>query len=181
MTTDINRVQEELQQCVTAIPDFPKKGIVFRDLSPVWKNAALCKKAIQELANRVEMEAGGPPDAVVGVESRGFIFGMPLSLHWNVPFIPFRKPGKLPGTLYTERYELEYGAAELQCQSDCLKPGMNVLIHDDVLATGGTAMAAQKLVEQTGAKTVGFAFVIELLALQGRGRLDSSVQSLLTY
>jgi adenine phosphoribosyltransferase len=181
LTTDISSVRLELEQTVKSIPDFPEKGVVFRDLSPVWQNASLCEKSIAELAVMVELESGLPPDAVVGVESRGFIFGMPLALHWNVPFIPFRKPGKLPGELFTESYKLEYGMAELQCQVDCLKPGMKVLIHDDVLATGGTALAANKLVKLTGAETMGFAFVIELPQLQGRDRLGSSIHSLLMY
>ena len=178
---DGQSLRNKLEHCVKSIPDYPVKGVMFRDLAPVWKNASLCKEAVLELASRVEMESEGRPDAVVGVESRGFIFGMPLALHWNVPFIPFRKPGKLPGALYEERYELEYGFAKLQCQADCLSLGMKVLIHDDVLATGGTALAAQKLVKKTGAKVIGFAFVIELLPLSGRERLGSSIHSLLTY
>lgn len=181
LSTDIHSFRVELEQTVKSIPDFPETGVIFRDLSPVWQNASLCEKSIVELASMVELDSGFAPDAVVGVESRGFIFGMPLALHWNVPFVPFRKPGKLPGTLFTESYQLEYGTAELQCQVDCLQPGMKVLIHDDVLATGGTALAANKLVELTGAETMGFAFVIELPQLRGRGRLDSSIHSLLTY
>ncbi len=179
--TGSDPIEFKLDKCIKAIPDFPIDGVVFRDLSPVWRNAALCREAIQEFASRVEKESCKVPDAVIGIESRGFILGMPLSLHWDVPFTPFRKPGKLPGRIYSEQYELEYGMAELQCQIDCLKPGMEVVIHDDVLATGGTALSAQKLVEKTGAKVMAYAFMIELSPLRGSERLNAPIHSLITY
>lgn len=175
------KLEAKLYSGITSTPDFPVEGVTFRDLSPIWKDSELCRETIVGLAARVENEMLGGADAVVGIESRGFILGMPLSLHWNIPFVPFRKPGKLPGTLYSEEYKLEYGLATLQCQASCLKPGMRVIIHDDVLATGGTARAAQKLVEQAGAEVVAFAFIIELPLLKGRDLLNSIVHSMVKF
>lgn len=165
---------------VKSIPDFPIPGVVFRDLSPLWQDAEMSKLAIAQMAHDVVLSTG-KPDVVVGIESRGFIYGMALALHWDIPFVPFRKPGKLPGLLLRESFQLEYGSAELECQVGAIDPGDRVLVHDDVIATGGTAEAAQKLIEQTGASLVGFSFVIELRDLKGRDRLSAPVFSLITY
>ena len=165
---------------VKSIADFPIPGVVFRDLSPLWQDAEMSKKAITQMAQDVVLSTG-KPDVVVGIESRGFIYGMALALHWNIPFVPFRKSGKLPGQVLRESFQLEYGSAELECQVGAIHRGDRVLVHDDVIATGGTAEAAQKLIEQTGASLVGFSFVIELRDLKGRDRLSAPIFSLITY
>lgn len=165
---------------VKAIPDFPIPGVVFRDLSPLWQDAEMSKLAIVQMAHDVVLSTG-KPNVVVGIESRGFIYGMALALHWNIPFVPVRKSGKLPGEVLRESFQLEYGSAELECQVGAMHRGDRVLVHDDVIATGGTAEAAQKLIKQAGASLVGFSFVIELRDLKGRDRLSAPIFSLITY
>lgn len=154
-------------------------------MGPLWRDPVVSKKAIGAMILMVE-QAQGKPDCVVGIESRGFIFGPAMALHWDVPFVPFRKPGKLPGTLNRVSYDLEYGSAELECQANALKPGMRVLIHDDVFATGGTARASMQLVEACDAETMACAFIIELNGLNGRegwplSSVDESCLSLVHY
>ena len=161
------------------IPDFPKSGILFKDITPVLADAA----AFQEVVDCFVAQAQGwSPDVVVGIESRGFVFGAPVALALGVGFVPVRKVGKLPGETIREEYALEYGTAIVEVHRDAIQPGQRVLIVDDLLATGGTAAAAAKLVETLGGKVAGFSFLVELGFLSGRRALSGyDVQSLLTY
>ena len=165
--------------------DFPTPGVIFKDLGPLWRNVSLSKRAIKALVDQVESTVG-IPDCVVGIESRGFIFGPAMALHWGVPFVPFRKPGKLPGAVRTVSYDLEYGSAKIQCQAGSIAPEMKVLIHDDVLATGGTANAAISLVQSFSAVVSACSFLVELEALDARknwtlSNEDTTCLSLVKY
>lgn len=148
------------------VPDFPKAGVVFKDLGPVWANATLRRESLAEIAKWVR-EQPSMPTAIAGIESRGFLFGMALAFELDLPFIALRKPGKLPGPVNRIEYELEYGRAALECQCGAFSAKDSVLVHDDVLATGGTAQAAGHLIEQSGAAVWGFSFVLELRFLNG--------------
>ncbi len=161
------------------IPDFPKAGILFKDITPVLGNAA----AFQEVVDRFVAQAQGwSPDLIVGIESRGFVFGAPVALALGVGFVPVRKVGKLPAETIQEEYALEYGTAVVEVHRDAIQPGQRALIVDDLLATGGTAAAAAKLVEALGGKVAGFSFLIELGFLSGRQVLSGyDIQALLTY
>ncbi len=161
------------------IPDFPKSGILFKDITPVLADAQAFQEVIDCL---VETANGLSPDVVVGIEARGFLFGAPLALALGVGFVPIRKVGKLPHKTLTEEYALEYGTAAVEVHQDALAPGARVLIVDDLLATGGTAQAATRLVEKLNGKVVGISFFIELSDLAGREALSGyEVFSLLTY
>lgn len=171
--------KEELREFISDVPDFPKKGIVFKDISPLLASAKARKKITAMLAsNFMDKDI----DVVVGMESRGFLFGLLLADLLNASFVMLRKPGKLPGKLITQEYELEYGTDRIELQQDAIKKGSRVLIHDDVLATGGTAAAALKLLQKTEVKVVGASFLIELDFLKGRRPLDGiPVHSVLHY
>ena len=164
---EINESAQAVATRIEDVEDFPIPGITFKDMGPLWRDPVVSKRAIGAMILMVE-QAQGKPDCVVGIESRGFIFGLAMALHWDVPFVPFRKPGRLPGALNRVSYNLEYGSAALECQANALKSGMRVLIHDDVFATGGTARAAMQLVELCDAETMACAFIIELNGLNGR-------------
>lgn len=161
------------------VPDFPKKGIVFKDITPLLKNAKGLKytaKVLSDFANDAAI------DVVVGMESRGFIFGPMLAEKLNAGFVPVRKPGKLPSDKISEAFALEYGSDTLEIHVDAIKKGDRVLIHDDVIATGGTAKAVCKLVERLGGEVVQLNFLIELEFLKGRTQLKGyNIQSLLKY
>jgi len=161
------------------IPDFPQPGILFKDITPVLANGP----ALQEVVDCfVEWAAERSPDVVVSVESRGFIFGVPIALALGVGFVPIRKAGKLPFRTVRQEYTLEYGVNVVEVHQDALKPGQRVLIVDDLLATGGTAAAAAALVERLGAKVVGISFFVELGFLPGRALLSGyDLQTLITY
>ena len=168
-----------LETKVRSIPDFPKPGVVFRDITPLVGDPAALRLCIHQL---IHPFIGEPIDAVVGMEARGFIFGTLSAWELGVSFVPLRKPGKLPYDVHTESYELEYGTAALEMHIDALHEGDRVMLIDDLLATGGTAAASAKLVEKQGARIAGCAFVIELDELCGRDRLgDYRVHSLLHY
>ena len=158
----------DLKSLIRDIPDFPKPGIMFRDITTLLRNPQGLSYTIDSLAEKC---SGMSVDYIVGMESRGFIFGTPLAYKMGVGFIPVRKPGKLPGEVYFAEYELEYGVDRLEMHKDAMKSGSRVLIVDDLIATGGTAAATVKLLEQAGCELVGFAFVIELQALGGRQKL----------
>ncbi len=161
------------------IPDFPQPGILFRDITPVLANPQAVAEIIDRFAN---FASSRKPDAVVGIESRGFIFGMPLAMHMNLPFVPVRKAGKLPWKCIIEEYALEYGVNSMEMHSDAIAPGQHALIVDDLLATGGTAAAAIRLVKRLGGSVVGCCFLIELKDLKGRDSLgDLDVQTLIAY
>ncbi len=158
----------DIKSLIRNIPDFPKPGIMFRDITTLLQNPDGLRDAIDQMA---AVCAPLQPDYILGMESRGFIFGTPLAYKLGLGFIPVRKPGKLPAAVYSVEYELEYGTDGLEMHQDALKPGDRVLIVDDLIATGGTAQAAATMVQQAGAELVGFCFVVELLALGGREKL----------
>ena len=161
-------LHQKIQSLIRDIPDFPKEGIVFKDITPVLADTELCREVVLELKKQL---LGVQVDAVVGVESRGFLFGMLLANALSVPFVPVRKAGKLPYKVVSHQYNLEYGSAEVEMHVDAIEKGWNVVVHDDLLATGGTAKAAASLVEKLGAKVSAFAFVIELEFLNGSEEL----------
>ncbi|TPV93969.1 MAG: adenine phosphoribosyltransferase [Myxococcales bacterium FL481] len=170
-----------VQAAVRSIPDFPKPGILFRDITPVLADR-VAFAAAADLHVAAAAALGEPLDVVLGIESRGFLFGATLATRLGLGFVPARKPGKLPGRVHEEHYGLEYGEATLQVHDDGLAPGSRVLIVDDLLATGGTAGAAMRLVERSRATTVGCLFLIELDDLGGRQRLgDVPVSTILHY
>ena len=158
----------DLKSLIRDIPDFPKPGIMFRDITTLLRNPQGLSYTIDSLAEKCSTMSA---DYIVGMESRGFIFGAPLAYKMGLGFIPVRKPGKLPAEVYFAEYELEYGVDRLEMHKDAMTSGSRVLIMDDLIATGGTAAATAKLLEQAGCELVGFAFVIELLALGGRKKL----------
>jgi adenine phosphoribosyltransferase len=165
----------DLRAYVRDVPDFPRPGIVFKDITPLLAEPRALAQAVRQLGERVQR-----PDAVVAIESRGFIFGTGLALHWKTTLAPARKFGKLPGPTVREAYALEYGQDTLELHADALLPGQRAVIVDDLLATGGTALACARLVERLGARVEGLLFLIELRGLGGRQRLASyPVQALL--
>ncbi|GDX80287.1 adenine phosphoribosyltransferase [Deltaproteobacteria bacterium] len=165
----MSELSTRLMSAIRDVPDFPKPGILFKDITPVLSDPALMVAITDRFA---ETWHGKGIDAVVGMESRGFLFGMPLAMLLGIPFIPARKPGKLPYHRISESYALEYGSATLELHIDALAKGQRALIIDDLVATGGTALATAKLVEKLGAEVAGFGFVIELGFLNGRTVLD---------
>lgn len=170
---------EFIASCIHDIPDFPKKGIVFKDIAPLLASAKARSITTELLVRDFRDQT---IDVVVGIESRGFLFGMLLADALNAKFVMLRKPGKLPGALITQEYELEYGTDTLEIQENGISPGDLVLIHDDVLATGGTAAAAAQIVQKLGGKVAGFNFVLELDFLKGREKLDKfQITSVLHY
>jgi adenine phosphoribosyltransferase len=169
----------ELKQHIRSIPDFPKPGIMFRDITPMLANASVFREVIRRFAERYRSLK---PTAVLAAESRGFIFAAPLALELGAAFIPVRKPGKLPFKTRKFTYELEYGTDALEMHVDAVEPGSRCLMVDDLLATGGTIEACIKLAKESGAEVVGCAFVIELTFLNGRQRLAPyDVFSLIQY
>ena len=171
----------ELGRLIRAVPDFPAPGILFRDITPVLREPVAMKAAL-ELHLDAVADLAGSIDRIVGVESRGFLFGMPIAHALGVGFVPARKPGKLPAATITQAYALEYGEGTLHMHADAIEPGDRVLLVDDLLATGGTAGAAARLVERLGGEVVASVFMIELPALGGRERLNPlRVEALLKY
>ncbi len=168
----------DLEKYIRDIKDFPKPGIIFKDITPLLADANALKLTTEKLLQLIPKDI----DKVVGIEARGFFFGTLLAEHLNAGFVPIRKPGKLPYKTFSETYDLEYGTDTLCMHIDAIKPGEKVLIHDDVLATGGTAQAVVKLVEKAGGEVVMLNFLIELSFLGGRERLKNyKITSLLTY
>ncbi|MFO0801958.1 MAG: adenine phosphoribosyltransferase [Gemmataceae bacterium] len=169
----------DLHEFIRNVPDFPKPGIQFKDITPLLGDPAAFGYACARLAAHFSKT---PIDAIAAAEARGFLFAAPMALELRVPLVPLRKPGKLPYKTHSFKYALEYGTAELHMHIDGVKPGANVLVVDDVLATGGTMAAACKLIEQAGGRVAGCAFVIELGFLDGRKLLHGyDCFSLLTY
>jgi len=170
---------EHLKKTIRSIPDFPKKGILFRDITTLLQNGPKFRRAIDTLAKHFQ---GKKIDKIVAVESRGFIIASPLAYKLKAGFIPVRKKGKLPYKTIESTYELEYGTDTLQMHADAFQPGANVLIVDDLLATGGTAKATIDLVEKLKGKVVGICFLIELTDLKGREKLKGhKVLSIIKY
>lgn len=169
----------DIKALIRDIPDFPQPGILFRDITPLLANVDGLRFTLDGLADIARAER---PDCIVGIESRGFIFGVPIADRLGLPFVPVRKPGKLPAERMSVEYSLEYGESRLDIHQDALSPGDRAFIVDDLLATGGTALAAAKLVELLGGVVAGFGFVIELAALSGRHKLDKyAVNAMVSY
>ena len=161
-------IADEIKAAIRDIPDFPKPGIIFKDITPILKEPALCSAIVDAFAEQL---AGTKIDVIAGVESRGFLFGLMLAVKLNVPFVPVRKAGKLPYTIRQKAYKLEYGTATIEMHTDAIKAGEHVLIHDDLLATGGTVTAASELIQELGGIISGFSFVVGLGFLNGRERI----------
>jgi adenine phosphoribosyltransferase len=169
----------DLSAYIRDIPDFPKPGILFKDITPLLSDLDAFRESIKQMANHF---AGRGIDTIAAAEARGFIFGAPLAIELNAGFVPIRKPGKLPHATIALEYALEYGTDRLEVHADAFGPGRRVLLVDDVLATGGTMRACRDLVTSTGAEVVACAFVIELSFLAGRDKLiPGEVFSLLTF
>lgn len=169
----------DLKQYIRNVPDFPKPGIMFRDITPLLASPVAFQHALDLIAERY---ADAKPTAILGAESRGFIFAAPLAVRLGASFIPIRKPGKLPWQTRRLDYDLEYGSDGLEMHIDAFQPGSRVLLVDDLLATGGTIDACTKLAEGSGAEIVGLAFLIELTFLKGRDRLGKhDIFSLIQY
>jgi adenine phosphoribosyltransferase len=169
----------DLKKYIRSIRDFPIKGIMFRDITTLLKDPIAVKETLNQLLSFVKDQK---IDKVVGIESRGFIFGAMLANELKAGFVPVRKPGKLPAEKESQTYQLEYGLDKIEVHKDAINKGDKVLIHDDLLATGGTAEAACKLVEKLGGKVIQISFIIELAFLNGREKLRNyNVNSLITY
>ena len=167
------------ESLIRDVPNFPKPGILFKDITPVVQDYEALKEVTEQLA---EWARAKRVDAIVGIEARGFIFGVPVAMALGVGFVPLRKLGKLPSNTIAEEYALEYGTNTVEMHSDSLHPGQRVIIIDDLLATGGTAAAAARLVERLGAEVVGFGFLAELAFLDGRKALSRyEILALLSY
>lgn len=170
---------QEIQSLIRDVPDFPKPGIVFKDITPLLASPRAFKSTVGHLAERLN---GQPLNGILGIESRGFIFGAALAQHLDLPLQLVRKQGKLPRKAVTMRYELEYGFDHLELHADAIEPGGRYVVVDDLIATGGTAAAVAKLVTQQGGQIASCLFVIELGFLNGREALDGfPVESLLRY
>ncbi|MCI7627089.1 MAG: adenine phosphoribosyltransferase [Blautia glucerasea] len=170
---------KKIEEYVRSIPDFPEPGIIFRDITSILQDADglhLAIDSLQDLIKDVDV------DVIVGAESRGFIFGMPMAYNLHKPFVPVRKKGKLPCETISQSYDLEYGQAEIEIHKDAIKPGQKVVIVDDLIATGGTMEAAVKLIEELGGEVVKILFLMELAGLKGREKLKGyDVASVIRY
>ena len=174
-------LQERVRELIIDTPNFPIEGIIFKDILPLFRNTNLVKELVLEMANELRVYH---PTALVAMESRGFLLGMPIALELGVPFVCIRKKGKLPGAVSGISYSLEYGNAEIEIQKTALTSNDRVVLHDDVLATGGTAHAAAQLIQSTGAELVAFSFLMELNFLKGReivGLNNAAIHTFATY
>lgn len=174
-------LETKIKQTLRDVVDFPKPGIIFKDITPVLKNPVLCAEITAALVNQLKSVQ---IDVVAGIESRGFLFGLALAQALNVPFVPIRKAGKLPYKTIQQSYNLEYGSATLEVHQDAFEPGQQVLIHDDLLATGGTVIAASQLVKQLNASVAAYSFLISLDFLNGKEKLasfSSNTYNLVSY
>ena len=174
-------LQERLKETIRDVNDFPKPGILFKDISTIMLDSSLSNDILDHL---VEMYQHSGIDAIAGIESRGFLFAYPLAMRLGVPFILIRKQGKLPYKKISHSYDLEYGSAVIEIHSDAVKSGQKVLIHDDLLATGGSADAAAELIHKCGGIVYGFNFIVELSFLNGKQKLNnhsSNIDNLITF
>lgn len=174
-------LEQRIRESIRDIPDFPQPGIIFKDITPILIDAELCRDIVEELFQSFR---GKKIDGIVGVESRGFLFGLMLAQKFDVPFIPIRKKGKLPYKTISFEYKLEYGSAVMEVHSDAVHPGANLLVHDDLLATGGTAAAAAELIRIQNGNVAGFAFLVGLDFLNGKeilSKYSPDVRTLVTY
>ncbi len=163
-------MEELLRSLLRDVPDFPRAGILFKDITPLLAHPVARKRVVESIADHFRKQS---IDAVAAVEARGFIFGSLIAQELSLPFIPIRKAGKLPYKKITEHYQLEYAEAAIEMHTDALTPGMRVLVHDDLLATGGTASAAGNMIQQLGGVVAGYSFVINLSFLPGESVLQS--------
>lgn len=173
-------LEQSIKDTIRDVPDFPKPGIMFKDITPIFYNQTLCSEIVDAFIDKLDAK----PDAIVGIESRGFLFGFLVANKLNVPFVLIRKAGKLPYKTIKYEYDLEYGSSTIEMHEGALEEGWNVIIHDDLLATGGTAEAAAHLVKKLGANVLGFTFVIGLEFLGGRNKLinhSNNIQCLVQY
>ena len=174
-------IRDKLDKVIRTVPDFPKKGISFKDVTPLLMDPILSNEIVDAF---IERTSGMKIDAIVGVESRGFLYGFLLATKMNIPFIPIRKAGKLPGDKISVRYDLEYGTSDIEIHTSDIQENWNVLIHDDLLATGGTACAASELLLKLNAKIAGYSFVVNLQFLNGEQNLikySNNIISLIEY
>lgn len=162
-------ISQKIHQAIREVPDFPKPGINFKDITTLLLDSKLSSNIIDAFIEKLKRNK---VDAIVGVESRGFLFGFLLASKLEIPFVPIRKVGKLPGETLRHKYDLEYGSAEVEIHKSDIKKGWNVIVHDDLLATGGTACAAAELIQDLGAKVTAFTFVISLDFLNGIQKLE---------
>jgi len=172
---------EKVTQVIRDIPDFPKEGIIFRDITPILAEPLLVSEIVEWFVKKAKQDN---IDVIVGVESRGFLFGLLIAEKMGIPFVPVRKAGKLPAKTISHSYDLEYGSATVEIHEDAIKPGQRVMIHDDLLATGGTAMAAAELVNRLGGKVCNYTFLIELSFLEGKKNITThqeNIYSIVTY
>ena len=169
----------EIKRHIRDVPDFPKPGVLFRDITPLLADEKVYADVVSQIGEHAKKLKA---DVVVGIESRGFLFGAPAAIALELPFVPVRKPGKLPGERMSLEYQLEYGKSQLDIHRDALKPGQRAVVVDDLLATGGTASAAAKLIELVGGAVAGLLFVVELKTFGGRDALKNyPVESLISY
>lgn len=161
-------IEVSIKQSIRDINDFPKPGIVFKDITPILKDQKLCTEIVDAFVQKLD---GLAFDAIAGIESRGFLFGLMLANRLNKPFIPIRKSGKLPFRTIQQSYDLEYGSAVIEIHEDAFEPGAKILIHDDLLATGGTVEATSQLIQKMNGEIVGFSFIVSLDFLGGEERL----------
>ena len=161
-------IQQQIKDAIRNVHDFPKPGIIFKDITPILKDPVLCGNINDAFLERLK---GAQIDAIAGVESRGFLFGLTLATKLGVPFIPVRKAGKLPYSIRQKVYELEYGTATIEIHTDAFNPGDRILIHDDLLATGGTVTATSELIQEMGGIVAGFSFVVGLSFLKGMEKI----------
>ena len=171
-------LEERIKHAMVDVHDFPTPGIVFKDITPLFQDPSLLNDLVDAMAEACKDQR---IDAIVGLESRGFLLAVPLSMRLGIPFIMVRKKGKLPRECHSISYDLEYGSSTIEMHKDALQPGSRVLIHDDVLATGGTAEAAAKLVQQAGAEVAMFQFIVELSFLKGMNRMLPYTSSVATF
>ncbi|MBR9832621.1 adenine phosphoribosyltransferase [Acidiluteibacter ferrifornacis] len=174
-------LEDKIKGTIRDVIDFPKQGIVFKDITPILENPELTSEITKAFVSKSEVLK---PDAIIGIESRGFFWGLLIAQAMDIPFIPVRKKGKLPYKTISYKYDLEYGSAEIEMHEDALSKGMNVIVHDDLLATGGTAMAAAQLVKSQGANVVGFSFLVNLTFLDGEQKIapfSNNIISLVNY
>lgn len=179
----MHQLETDIKAAIRDIPDFPIPGILFKDVTPVFKDPALCTRILEAFSIHYQnMDI----DAIVGIESRGFLFGLALATRMHKPFVLIRKAGKLPAKTIKLNYALEYGEATIEIHEDALEKGWRVLVHDDLLATGGTAHASARLCEQVGAEVLGFSFLVDLSFLNGKtvlteGFPEAKIIGLATY
>lgn len=170
-------IEDKVKGVIRDIPDFPKPGILFKDITPIMQDFVLCQEIVTFLKEKLEPLQ---IDGIAGIESRGFLMGVPLAMALGVPFVLIRKKGKLPYKTISYSYDLEYGSAVIEMQIDDVKPGQRMLIHDDLLATGGSASAAAELIKRQGAVVAGFNFLVELSFLNGKETLTNYSENIST-